>query len=68
MKIAADIFCFGHPSKPYHGFEIRELMVKIIFVKQSISVLSENQKDNDTRGGYVMPIIDEKSSVLDKDR
>jgi putative phosphoesterase len=63
----ADILCFGHTHKPYHrilnsGTEGRN------HYRHAVNIGSVGKpKDGDSRGGYVMLTIDEKSSVLNKD-
>ncbi|MDO6390394.1 metallophosphoesterase family protein [Pontibacter sp. BT731] len=68
MKDAdADIMCFGHTHKPYHRI-LDNSEGEQFYFRHAINIGSVGKpKDADNRGGYVMLIIDEQSSVLDKD-
>lgn len=76
----ADIMCFGHTHKPYHRILESKLTDEPTYqAEPGTKYKSKNQyrhafnigsvgkpKDGDSRGGYVMLYIDDKSSVNDR--
>lgn len=62
----ADIMCFGHTHKPYHRIMNNGVDGENHF-RHAINIGSVGKpKDGDTRGGYVLLTIDEKSTIKDK--
>jgi putative phosphoesterase len=62
----ADIMCFGHTHKPYHRV-LNDTDGKIHF-RHAINIGSVGKpKDGNPRGGYVILIINDHSSVLNAD-
>ncbi|MFV8339500.1 metallophosphoesterase family protein [Flavobacterium sp. LB3P21] len=62
----ADIMCFGHTHKPYHRIMNNGVDGEDHF-RHAINIGSVGKpKDGDTRGGYVLLTIDEKSTIKDK--
>lgn len=58
----ADVMCFGHTHKPYH-----RVLADDTHFRHAINIGSVGKpKDGDPRGGYVMLMFNENSSIYEK--
>ncbi|WP_429378437.1 metallophosphoesterase family protein [Mucilaginibacter sp. UYCu711] len=63
----ADAMCFGHTHQPYHRI-LPPQITEDTHYRHAINIGSVGKtKDKDPRGGYVLLLINENSSIKDKD-